>query len=153
MNAFEFRKAVNFLLKENYVEEAADDKIADNLVFKKTKTEDGNEQINIEILGMGFNTDSYLILSKDEAAALLELAKKFAGDRSGDITKAVNTKDKQNTQSIVSIQKYPKDPLKMVLARKEGSGYKGYGVSDAGGYMITNSGAVYQLVKELPKYI
>lgn len=146
MNTFEFKKAVEFLLKE-----AEDDNSTNTLNFKKTKSDEGDEQIVIEILGTGFYTDSYLILSKTEAAALLDLAKEFSGNRSHTIKKSVNTDDKYRTQSTISIQ--PQKNLEMVIARQEGSIYKGYQTSDAGGYLKTKSAAVYQLVDELPKYI
>lgn len=141
MNTFEFKRAVQFLLSE-----VDEDKNAKTLDIRKTKGDEGNEQVSIELSGAGFNQpDSYLILSKEEAAVLKDLAGKFAGKRDSKLSKKVST-----TDSTISIEKDSKDPFKIVLTRQEGSRFKGYDSSDGpGGRLIANQSAVYELEKSL----
>lgn len=141
MNTFDFKRAVQFLLSE-----VDDDKTSKILDIRKTKGDEGNEKISIEIAGAGFNEpDSYLILSKEEADALKDLAKQFSGKRDSKLSKKIST-----TDSTISIEKDTKDPFKMVLARQEGSRFKGYDSSDGpGGRLVVNQSEIGELEKNL----
>jgi len=113
------------------------------------KSEDGNTQIMLRVEGRGL-TGGELILSTEEFNALIKLAEKFTGDRNNNISKAVNTKDKMSTQSIIGIKP---DGLNLVLYRKESSpstGYKGYDESDTGGELVAQQSVVYQLADMKP---
>jgi len=114
------------------------------------KSEDGNTQIMLRVEGRGL-TGGELILSTEEFNTLIKLAEKFTGDRNNDISKAVNTKDKMSTQSIIGIKP---DGLNLVLYRKESFGgsqrYKGYDESDTGGELVAQQSVVYQLADMKP---
>jgi len=114
------------------------------------KSEDGNTQIMLRVEGRGL-TGGELILSTEEFNTLIKLAEKFTGDRNNDISKAVNTKDKMSTQSIIGIKP---DGLNLELYRKESFGgsqrYKGYDESDTGGELVAQQSVVYQLADMKP---
>jgi hypothetical protein len=111
------------------------------------KSENGNPQIILRVKGRGL-TGGELILSPEEFNALIEIAKEFTGNRNNNISKAVNTKDKMFTQSIIGIKP---DGLNLELYRKESFGgperYKGYDESDNGGELAAQQSVVYQLAK------
>jgi hypothetical protein len=111
------------------------------------KSENGNPQIMLRVKGRGL-TGGELILSPQEFNALIEIAKEFAGNRNNNMSKAVNTKDKMSTQSIIGIKP---DGLNLELYRKESFGgserYKGYDEADTGGELTAQQSVVYQLAK------
>jgi len=111
------------------------------------KSENGNPQIILRVKGRGL-TGGELILSPEEFNALIEIAKEFTGNRNNNMSKAVNTKDKMSTQSIIGIKP---DGLNLELYRKESLGgaqrYKGYDESDNGGELTAQQSVVYQLAK------
>ena len=111
------------------------------------KSENGNPQIILRVKGRGL-TGGELILSPEEFNALIEIAKEFTGNRNNNMSKAVNTKDKMSTQSIIGIKP---DGLNLELYRKESFGgperYKGYDESDNGGELAAQQSVVYQLAK------
>jgi|688.fasta_scaffold226723_3 hypothetical protein len=116
------------------------------------KSEEGNLQVNILATTPGWD-DKTLVLSVEEAKEMQKLAKEFLGRRSSEKSKAVNTKDKNSTQSIISIQ-----PLKgttCALTRKEGSIYKGYDEESGSntGYCVVFQSNIYQLSDDLNKYL
>jgi len=144
MNTAKFKRLVENLLKEENIEEAVD-----TLGIQKSKSEEGNTQITLSVLGGGFDNNQ-LTLSVEEAKELQKLAKEFAGNRNSKLSKGVNTSDKMSTQSIISIEP---DKLNCIISRKEGSVYKGYdkGVEAEAGYLKAQQSIVYQIVDELGK--
>jgi hypothetical protein len=129
------------ILKENKIDEAVD-----QLRVLKTKSEEGNEQITLSVLGAGFE-DNQITLSVPEAQELVKLAKEFLGNRNNMISKGVNTKDKYSTQSIISIEP---NQLQVIIARKEGSVYKGYDEESGSstGYLKAQQSLLYQIANE-----
>jgi len=121
-------------------------------IFNRT-SEEGNPQIVITATTPGWSDDKEIILSKEEATELQKLAKKFLGNRNSSISTAVNTKDKNFTQSTISIQ--PLKDMKCAIARQEGSVYKGYDESSgsATGYCVVFQSNIYQLSDDLDKYL
>lgn len=144
MNTTKFKRLVENLLKEENIEEAVD-----TLGIQKSKSEEGNTQITLSVLGAGFN-DNQLTLSIEEAKELQKLAKEFASNRNSKLSKGVNTPDDNSTQSIISIEP---DKLSCIISRKEGSVYKGYDkpVEAEAGYLKAQQSIVYQIVDELGK--
>jgi|LauGreDrversion4_2_1035121.scaffolds.fasta_scaffold38998_4 hypothetical protein len=132
------------LLNESQLEEAVD-----TLDIQKDTSKEGNTQITLSVLGGGFK-DNQLTISVEEAKELHKLAKEFAGNRNSGLSKGVNTKDDNFTQSTISIKP---DGLKCIIARQEGSVYRGYGkeVEANAGYLVAQQSIVYQLVDELEK--
>jgi hypothetical protein len=132
------------IIKESQLEEAVD-----TLNIIKRKSEEGNPQIILSVLGGGWE-DNQLTLSVEEAKELQKLAEKFAGNRNSKISKGVNTPDKMSTQSIISIEP---DKLNCIISRKEGSIYKGYDEESGSstGYLKAQQSLVYQIVDELGK--
>lgn len=131
------------------INESKLDEAVDTLNIQTGTSEEGNKQITLSVLGGGW-TENEVTLSTEEAKALIELAKEFAGNRNSSISKGVNTKDKNSTQSTISIQP---DGLSLVIGRKEGSTYKGYdeSIEAAAGYLKAQQSIVYQIVDELGK--
>ena len=129
------------IIKENQIDEAVDD-----LRVQKTKSEEGNEQITLSVLGAGFE-ENQITMSIPEAQALVELAKEFVGNRNNKISKAVNTNDKNKTQSTISIAPYK---LQVIIARQEGSIYKGYNEESGSGtgYLKAQQSLVYQIANQ-----
>ena len=114
------------------------------------KSENDNPQIILRVKGRGL-TGGELILSPEEFNALIEIAKEFTGNRNNNMSKAVNTKDKMSTQSIIGIKP---NGLNLELYRKESFGgserYKGYDESDNGGELTAQQSVVYQLAEMKP---
>jgi len=123
----------------------------DTLNIQKGTSEEGNKQITLSVLGGGWE-ENEITLSVEEAKALVELAKKFSGNRNNTISKGVNTADKNSTQSLISIQP---DKLDLIIGRKEGSTYKGYDmpIESLAGYLKAQQSIVYQIVEDLPKQL
>ena len=116
------------------------------------KSEEGNLQVNILATTPGWD-DKTLVLSVEEAKEMQKLAKEFLGNRNREISKGVNTKDKNFTQSIISIQ--PLKNMTCALTRKESSIYKGYDeeLGSNTGYCVVFQSNVYQLAEDLDKYL
>lgn len=119
----------------------------ETLNIETSTGEEGNKQITLSVLGGGWE-DNQLTLSTEEAKELQNLAKSFVGSRK-EISKSVNTKDKNSTQSIIGIKP---EGLKCIIYRKEGMGgsyrYKGYDISDSQsntGYLKAQQSIIYQM--------
>ena len=125
------------------------DEAVDTLNIQTGTSEEGNKQITLSVLGGGWN-ENEVTLSTEEAKALVELAKEFAGNRNSSLSKGVNTADKNSTQSTISIQP---NGLSLIIGRQEGSTYRGYDkpVEAEAGYLKAQQSIVYQIVDELGK--
>jgi hypothetical protein len=125
------------------------DEAVDTLNIQKGTSKEGNNQITLSVLGGGWS-ENEVTLSTEEAKALVELAKEFAGNRNSSLSKGVNTADKNSTQSTISIQP---NGLSLIIGRQEGSTYRGYdeAVEAEAGYLKAQQSIVYQIVDELGK--
>lgn len=118
-------------------------------IIKITRSisDEGNKQININVLGGGLEKNGEIVLSFEEAKQLHQLAEQFLRERRT-FSKAVNTEDIYSTQSTIQIQA---KGLKCIISRQEGSVYKGYDEPSGSstGYFVANQSIVYQLVEKL----
>lgn len=116
------------------------------------KSDEGNTQIIINATTPGWD-DKSITLSKEEAIEMQKLAKEFLGNRNNTVSKGVNTKDKNSTQSIISIE--PLKGTNCALTRKEGSIYKGYDEESGSntGYCVVFQSNIYQVAEDLNKYL
>lgn len=133
----ELRTLVRHLIKEE----------VQMIKIARSISDEGNKQITISVPGGGLKEGGEIMLSFEEAKQLHQLAEQFLRERRT-FSKAVNTKDKNSTQSTIQIQA---KGLKCIISRQEGSVYKGYD-EPAGsntGYFVADQSVAYQLVEKL----
>jgi hypothetical protein len=133
----ELRTLIRQIIKEN----------VETLKITRSISDEGNTQINLTLRGGTNREDSEIMLSLAEAKELHQLAEQFLGQRRT-FSKAVNTKDKHSTQSLIQIEA---KGLKCIISRQEGSVYKGYDepAGSSTGYFVANQSIAYQLVDKL----
>jgi hypothetical protein len=128
-----------------------------SLNVKKTKSEDGNIQIVLSVLGGGWE-ENELVLSVPEAQALVKIGEKFLRERKH-VSQGVNTPGQEGKYGAQSTIQIDPDGLKCVIGRTEdfggSSSYRGYDEKSGSstGRLRANQSIVYQIVEDLPSKI